>query len=197
NRERGIGANALFIQLGGDNLLIDSGLHPKMVGRAALPDFGRIRGERVDLILVTHCHLDHIGSLPVAMREFPDAPVVMSSSSRIIIERMLHNSANVMKRQKEEADIPEYPLFTHEEIDRAAKRFVGLDFGVSRKYHVVEPRSALELTLHGAGNVAGAVAVELQHKHRSIFLTGDVLFDDLRTLPGARFPAEHFDAIIT
>lgn len=197
NRHGGIGANATFVQIGGVNLLIDSGLHPKHAGRTAVPDFGKIRGKRVDLILITHCHLDHIGSLPVAMREFPDVPVVMSASSRLIIERMLHNSANVMKRQKEEADIPEYPLFTHEEIDRCAQRMVGINFGIAKKFPGLNPRDEIELILHPAGHVAGAAAVEIRHKHRAIFFTGDVLFDDLRTLPGARFPTGHFDTIVT
>lgn len=197
NREGGIGANAIFVQLGGLNLLIDCGLHPKLVGRAALPDFAAIRDYRLDLIIVTHCHLDHIGSLPVVMREHPDARVVMSVSSRIIIERMLHNSASVMTRQKAEADIPEYPLFTHDEIDRCARRFVGLPFGHAKRVSGAHPASEIELILHPAGHVAGAAAIELRHKHRAIFFTGDVLFDDLRTLPGARLPTGHFDTIVT
>ncbi|MCF3650201.1 MBL fold metallo-hydrolase [Synoicihabitans lomoniglobus] len=197
NRQGGIGANCLFVQIGGVNLLIDSGLNPKHVGRVATPDFGKIRGERVDLIVITHCHLDHIGSVPVAMREFPDAPVIMTASSRILIERMLHNSTNVMKRQKEENDIPEYPLFSHEEIDRCARRMVGLNFGMVKRFHGVDPRHEIEIVLHPAGHVAGACALEVRHKHRGIFFTGDVLFDNLRTLPGAHFPTGHFDTIVT
>jgi hypothetical protein len=55
------------------------------------------------------------------MREHPDTPVIMTTSSRMLIERMLHNSANVMLRQKEEDNIPDYPLFTHEDIDRSPR----------------------------------------------------------------------------
>ena len=197
NREGGIGANALFVHLGGLNVLIDCGLHPKFAGRRATPNLAAIRDQRLDLIVVTHCHLDHIGSLPLAMREHPDVPVVMSLSSRILIERMLHNSASVMTRQKAEADIPEYPLFTHEEIDRCAKRFIGLPFGHVKRIAGLHPRDELELILHPAGHVAGAAAVELRHKHRAVFFTGDVLFENLRTLPGARFPVGHFDTVVT
>lgn len=197
NREGGIGANALFVQIGGVNLLIDCGLHPKMIGRAALPDYGKVRHERVDLILITHCHLDHIGSLPVAMRHWPNAPVMMSTSSRLIIERMLHNSSNVMVKQKADRDIPEYPLFTHEEIDRCAQRMIGVPFGLTKTITGLRASEEIELMLHPAGHVVGAAAVEIRHKHRGIFFTGDVLFDDLRTLPGARFPQGHFDTIVT
>jgi len=90
------------------HLVIDSGLHPKKVGRLAAPNLTPLQRVKLDLIIITHCHLDHIGSLPVVMREHPDTPVIMTTSSRMLIERMLHNSANVMLRQKEEEDTTMY-----------------------------------------------------------------------------------------
>ena len=195
NRDGGIGANALFLQLGELRILVDCGLHPKKTGRGATPDLKPLRGATLDLIIITHCHLDHIGSLPVVMREHPDTPVIMTTSSRMLIERMLHNSANVMMRQKEEDDIPDYPLFTHEDIDRCAKRISGLPFGHAK--HFRGAKDDVEIIFHPAGHVAGAAAVELHYKHRAIFITGDVLFENQRTLPGAKFPAGHFDTLIT
>src|SRR5690606_3012525 len=128
NRAGGIGASAMHLEIGGINILIDSGLHPKMPGLEGMPDLAKISGVHLDLIIVTHCHLDHIGSVPVAMRQHPEAAVIMSQPSQMLIERMLHNSANVMLRQRDEANIQGYPLFTHEEIDRMAKRFTGFAF---------------------------------------------------------------------
>lgn len=194
NRDGGIGANSLFIQLGDLNILVDCGLHPKKVGRAASPDLRLLRDVTLDLIVITHCHLDHIGSLPVVMREHPNTPVLMSSSSRMLIERMLHNSANVMMRQREAENIPDYPLFTHEEVDRCSKRFTPLPFGHAK--HFRGAKDDVEIIFHGAGHVAGAVGVELRHKHRAIFFTGDVLFENQRTTPAAKFPAGHFDTLI-
>lgn len=195
NRDGGIGANSLFVQLGDLRILVDCGLNPKQVGRAASPDLGALRGQNLDLIIITHCHLDHIGSLPVVMRDHPNTPVIMTTSSRLLIERMLHNSANVMMRQREEENIPDYPLFTHDEIDRCAKRMVGLNFNHVKKFSA--GKDEIELIFHPAGHVAGAAGVEIHHKHRSIFFTGDVLFTDQRTLQGAKFPAGHFDTVIT
>ncbi|MSU24827.1 MAG: MBL fold metallo-hydrolase [Opitutus sp.] len=195
NRDGGIGANSLFIQLGDLNILLDCGLNPKKVGRAAAPDLSKLRGLTLDLIIITHCHLDHIGSLPVVMREHPNTPVIMTTSSRMLIERMLHNSANVMLRQKEDQNIPDYPLFTHDDIDRCAKRIVGLPFNHAK--HFRGAKDDIEVVLHPAGHVAGAAAVEIHHKHRAIFFTGDVLFENQRTLAGAKFPAGHFDTLVT
>lgn len=195
NRDGGIGANSLFVQIGDLNILIDSGLHPKKAGRLAAPDFRPLRGVTLDLIVITHCHLDHIGSLPLVMRDHPETPVLMTTSSRIIIERMLHNSASVMLRQREDANIPDYPLFTHEEVDRCARRFVGQPFALGRKFRGA--KDEVEVVLHRAGHVAGAAGVELRHKHRAVFFTGDVMFDDQRTLKGAEFPSGHFDTLVT
>ena len=64
NREGGIGANSLYVEIDGFNLIIDCGLNPKLAGSIATPDFSIIENIEIDLILITHCHLDHIGSLP-------------------------------------------------------------------------------------------------------------------------------------
>lgn len=195
NRDGGIGANSLLVQFGDLRILVDCGLNPKKVGRAATPDFSPLRGAPLDLIIITHCHLDHIGSLPVVMREHPDTPVIMTVGSQMLIERMLHNSANVMMRQREEENIPDYPLFTHDDVDRCGRRFTGLSMGHAK--HFRGARDEVEIMFHHAGHVAGAAGVEIRHKHRSVFFTGDVLFENQRTLAGAKFPAGHFDTLVT
>jgi len=194
NRQGGIGANSLFLQIGELNILVDCGLNPKTPGVGALPDLDKLRGVKLDLIIITHCHLDHIGGLPVVMRQHPKTPVWLTQSSRMLIEKMLHNSANVMQRQKEEDNVPGYPLFSHEEVDGIGSRFVGLPFRKPRKFQA--RKDEIEITFHRSGHVAGATAVEIQHRERQIFITGDVMFEDQRTLKGAQFPAGHFDTLI-
>jgi Cft2 family RNA processing exonuclease len=194
NRQGGIGANCLFLRIGEFNILVDCGLNPKTPGLEAMPDLSRLRGVTLDLIIVTHCHLDHIGSLPVVMREHPKTPVLMTRSSRMLIEKMLHNSANVMKRQKQELNVPGYPLFTKKDVERCTARFMELGFGKVRRFK--HGKDSLEIMFHRSGHVAGATAVELHHGKRQLFITGDVLFENQRTLQGAQFPAGHFDTLI-
>ncbi len=194
NRQGGIGANSLLLMIGDLNILVDCGLNPKTPGVGALPDLALLRDIELDLIIVTHCHLDHIGGLPVVMRQHPKTPVLLTQSSRMLIEKMLHNSANVMQKQKEEDHVPGYPLFTHKEIERLVHRFTGLAFKKVKK--IKGKRGEVELMFHPSGHVAGATAVEIHHGMRKIFLTGDVLFEHLRTLKGAHFPIGHFDTLI-
>lgn len=194
NRDGGIGANSLYCQLGDFHFVIDSGLNPKSAGKLAAPDLSPLQGVELDLIIITHCHLDHIGSLPLLMRAHPNTPVVLTAPSRMLIDRMLHNSANVMIRERAEKGVMDYPLFTHEEIDRIMPRLHAHPFNHPKKF--TGKSDEIEFTLHPAGHIAGAAGVEIVHKHRKIFFTGDVLFEPQRILGPAKFPQRKFDTLI-
>src|SRR5262249_41614795 len=100
NPDTAIGASAWFVEIEDHRLLMDAGVHPKREGREALPIFKLIKNEDVEAIAISHCHHDHVGSLPVALRYFPKAHVLMSELSYFLVERVLHNSVNVMTRQR-------------------------------------------------------------------------------------------------
>ena len=55
---------------------------------------------------------------------------------------------------------------------------------------------AIEITAYHAGHVAGAVSFELTHQGKSVFFTGDLLFNDLRTLDGAQLPRHPVDLLV-
>ncbi|MFL6538703.1 MAG: MBL fold metallo-hydrolase, partial [Chthoniobacterales bacterium] len=115
-----IGANSYSIEAAGRRLILDSGMHPKRDGEQALPNFGALGDREIELILISHSHQDHIGTLPVLMRRFPNARVYMTETSGAIGSALLHNSVNVMTRQREELGHTLYPLFTHRETERAS-----------------------------------------------------------------------------
>src|SRR2546425_12895040 len=95
-----IGASAWFVELEGHRLLLDAGTHPKHEGRESLPLYKIIAREELDAIALSHCHHDHVGSLPVAVRHFPRAHVLMTELSYFLVERVLHNSVNVMRSEE-------------------------------------------------------------------------------------------------
>jgi cleavage and polyadenylation specificity factor subunit 3 len=49
--------------------MLDCGLHPGLQGLAALPFFDEIDPESVDLLLVSHFHIDHAASVPYFMQK--------------------------------------------------------------------------------------------------------------------------------
>src|SRR6266481_9995784 len=128
NPDTDIGASAWLLDLDANRLLMDAGTHPKREGRASLPLYSLIANQEIDAIAITHCHHDHVGSLPVAVRHFPRAHVFLTELSYFLVERVLHNSVNVMTRQRDELGIKEYPLFSHDEVDEIEPLFQGFKY---------------------------------------------------------------------
>jgi Cft2 family RNA processing exonuclease len=116
----------------------------------ALPLFGKAGNNDVDAIAISHCHHDHVGALPVACRHFPKAHVLMTELSYFIIERVLHNSVNVMTRQRDELGIREYPLYTHDEVDDITPQFQGFKYNREDRVGVV-PKSRAGFAVADAG----------------------------------------------
>jgi ribonuclease J len=79
-----VGRNMAVVEHAGRLLLIDCGVlfpeddHPGV--DLILPDFDYLRGrlDRVDALVLTHGHEDHIGAVPYLLRERPDIPLVGS-----------------------------------------------------------------------------------------------------------------------
>jgi Cft2 family RNA processing exonuclease len=128
NPDTDIGASAWFVEMDGHRLLLDAGTHPKREGRPSLPLFDGVARHEADAIAISHCHHDHVGALPVALRHFPHAHVLMTELSYFLVERVLHNSVNVMVRQRDELGIREYPLYSHDEVDEIAPLFQGFRY---------------------------------------------------------------------
>ena len=195
-----IGASAWFVEMDGHRLLMDAGVHPKREGLDSLPLYDLIKGQDLDAIAISHCHHDHVGSLPVALQRFPKAHVLMTELSYFLVERVLHNSVNVMKRQREELDIREYPLFTHDEVDELAPLFQGfkynreIDWAAFHKTRAGLPSPTLEF--FDAGHALGSAGIMVRGTKETLFYTGDVCFRDQTILKGARFEDVKADVLI-
>ncbi len=194
NRQGGIGANALYIKLGAFSFIVDAGLNPKIAGLEAMPIYNEIEDNSLDFIILSHCHLDHLGSLPVLVKRQPQASILMSFPSQIIAPIMMRNSYNVMLKQRDELNIAEYPLYNHRDIKRVIKKISPLHFGQPQKFKL--NGDCLHITLYAAGHVVGAAGIGILHQKRKIFFTGDVHFTPQKTLPAAKFPKEEFDTLV-
>jgi len=180
--------------------LLDAGMHPKREGREALPMFGKAGTVEVDAIALSHCHHDHVGALPVALRHFPKAHVLMSELSYFLVERVLHNSVNVMTRQRDELGIREYPLYTHDEVDDIAPVFQGfrynreVDWAAFHKTRAGFASPTLEF--FDAGHTLGSAGLLIRGKKETLFYIGDVCFHDQTLMRAARFEDVKADVLI-
>ena len=191
NPDSDIGASAWFVELEGHRLLMDAGIHPKREGRESLPLYSLIKNEDLDAIAISHCHHDHVGSLPVALRYFPRAHVLMSELSYFLAERVLHNSVNVMTRQRDELGIREYPLFSHDEVEDIEPLFQGFKYNREIDWAAFHKTRAgfLSPTLefYDAGHALGSAGLMVRGRKETLFYTGDVCFHDQTILKAARF----------
>jgi Cft2 family RNA processing exonuclease len=199
-RRTEIGANSYYLKIGRHRLLLDCGMHPKNTGEDALPLFKAIADREIEAVLLSHAHQDHIGTLPLAMRRFPGARVFMTEPTAEVGSVLLHNSVNVMTRQREEIGEMSYPLFTHRETDRASEcwRWCPLRQRISiageRASH--REKDALTFEFFDAGHVLGSTGVVLRAEGRTVFYSGDVNFDDQTIMEAAVFPVERIDVLI-
>jgi len=200
NPDQGIGASSWLVELDDHRILLDAGMHPKLEGREALPKFGKANTHDVDAIAISHCHHDHVGALPVAARHFPKAHVLMTELSYLLVERVLHNSVNVMTKQRDELGIRDYPLYTHDEVDDIAPFFQGfkynreIEWAAHQKSRAGLPSPTLEF--FDAGHTLGSAGILLRGKKETLFYTGDVCFHDQTILKSARFEDVKADVMI-
>lgn len=200
NPDTDIGASAWFVEIEGHNLLMDAGIHPKREGHESLPRFDLVKDRELDAIAITHCHHDHVGSLPVALRYFPQAHVLMTELSYFLVERVLHNSVNVMTRQRDEIGIREYPLYSHDEVDEIAPLFQGYKYNREVDWAAYHKTRAgfLSPTLefYDAGHALGSSGLMVRGQRETLFYTGDVCFHDQTILKSARFEGVQAEVMI-
>jgi Cft2 family RNA processing exonuclease len=200
NPDKDIGASAWLVEMEGHRLLMDAGTHPRLEGRGSLPLYDLIKKEEVDAIAVSHCHHDHVGSLPVALRYFPQAHVLMTELSYFLVERVLHNSVNVMKRQRDELGLKEYPLYSHDEVDDLAPRIQGFKYNREVEWAAFHKTRAgfisPTLEFYDAGHTLGSAGIMVRGRKETLFYTGDVCFHDQTILRGARFEDVKADVLV-
>lgn len=199
-RANEIGANSYLLDFGPDGrVVLDAGMHPRAEGLLGLPQLEKLAFDSVGTILVSHAHHDHTGGLPLLMRDHPGARVFMSEPTYYLSEPLLHNSVQVMLKQKLEKGIAEYPLFTHRELDQLVKvwQACGLERDWSPQGYPDPENEPLTFRFYDAGHILGSVGTMVKHRGRSIFYTGDANFTEQTLMRGADFPREPVDVLIT
>ena len=199
-RRTEIGANSYYLEIDDAHLVVDCGMHPKFEGEEALPNFKPLKERRLDAVIVSHAHQDHIGTLPVLMRRQPNARVFMPEDTAEIGDALLHNSVNVMTRQREELGVMLYPLFTHRETDRASDLWQSCPMRqrITISGERARPNESGDLTFefYDAGHVLGSSGILLRGETQTVFYTGDVNFDDQSIMQTAVFPENGVDLLI-
>ena len=192
-RHAEIGSNSYLVDTGRARVVLDAGMHPKHEGQEAIPHFEWLDEGSVDAAVITHAHLDHIGSLPVLLRDQPQARVFFSQAAAELGFAMLHNSVNVMQSKRTELGITDDPLCTHRELDESE---AAVETRMLERPFDLDPEGSIRATFHDAGHVLGSIGVTMKADGHTLLYTGDVNFEPSTLIKGAMFPEEPVDTLI-
>ncbi len=199
-RNNEIGANSYLLTLGKTRMVLDAGMHPKKSGFEALPNLDCIDRKKIDAIFLSHAHHDHVGSLPLLMQRHPDAKVFMSEPTYFLADPLLHNSVNVMKRQREEQGIREYPLFSHGDLQALTQKWQAcqLEHYWSIEGFPIDPGDSYNCRFRffNAGHILGAVMTEIECGKKRVLYTGDISLHDQTLVKKAEIPKGPYDLVI-
>jgi len=168
-------------------------MHPKHEGLETIPHYNQVEEGSLDAVVVTHAHLDHIGTLPVLLRQHPQARVFLSPETAALGKAMLHNSVNVMQSKRLELGIHEYPLFDHSDLDLVERMF---ELRNTERSFDLDDAGVMRAMFHDAGHILGSVGVTVEAEGKRLFYTGDVNFEPTTLQRGAAFPEGPVDAMI-
>lgn len=193
-----IGASCYFIQLNGAKLLLDSGI--RLHSDSTYPRFDSLYAENLldglwelDGILLSHGHLDHVGSLPTVVAEAPEVPIYATLPTRDILELQLNQPLqSVVLGDAELVDFREVQQFNAVRVQRAIDRVIPI------RWHHRIVSQACQITFFPAGHILGASMVYIESEVGNILFTGDFTSFDQMTVPKYDIPDNlEVDLLIT
>lgn len=131
----------------------------------------------IDLVLLTHAHLDHSGRLPLLVREGLEAEVWCTPPHRQLLGPLLTDAANIQAadadRRNERPDrqgLPPFePLYDFDDVERLVERIHTIDYG-----HWAEPLPGLQIRFWDAHHILGAASIELRVDGQALLFSGDI-----------------------
>lgn len=144
------------VELGGRRLLVDCGIGQGREARNfVFPDAAR----DVDAVVLTHGHLDHIGSLPHLLDGGFDKPILATQATLAIARISLEDTLSMQRASFRETNA----LLAA--FDRLARPV---------PYDGLHRLDGLELTFREAGHILGSASVDLCSGQSRVILSGDL-----------------------
>lgn len=136
----------------------------------------------IDVVVLSHAHIDHSGNLPGLIRQGFTGPVYATSATRDLCAVMLLDSAHIQEsdarwynRKAPRWNVePIVPLYSPEDALKAMTHFVSLNYDMT-----LPITDGVQLTFRDAGHVLGSASVTLDCRNGAqgntrVVFSGDI-----------------------
>jgi cleavage and polyadenylation specificity factor subunit 3 len=183
-----VGRSCHVLEFRDMNIMLDCGIHPGYEGMNGLPFLDRIEPERIDILLITHFHLDHAASLPYfTERTGFKGRIFMTHPTKAVIRLLLGDYLRLLQMRNAKS---EEVLYTEAELLSCIEKIELID------YHQTVTVKGLTFYALNAGHVLGACMYWLDLGGRSLLYTGDYSMEDDRHLMAAEIPPNKPDVLM-
>ena len=166
-----------LIQTSEKNILIDCGMFQ---GVKELRELNwkalTVNVEKIDVVLLTHGHLDHVGYLPRLVSQGFKGDIIGTAPTLAIAGIILKDSAKIQEEEAEKANIENYtkhkpalPLYTIKDVEKTLKFFK-----VEKEDKWITLSEHILYRFQYNGHIIGATFIELDINGKRFVFSGDI-----------------------
>ena len=168
-----------LLQSEGYNILIDCGLDYEKDTYQEENQYFPFEPSDVDVVILTHAHIDHSGNLPTLVRSGFSGQILSTAPTADLTEILLLDSVNVFLRKQEKRPRGKRgrsgpaPLYLQKHVMDTMDRFVTISF---HKNFIINDRISLDFIPvgHLLGAAAAVLTIKEDNIEKKIAFTGDI-----------------------
>jgi metallo-beta-lactamase family protein len=123
--------------------------------------------DEVDVLLVTHAHMDHIGRIPKLVREGFRGVIYSTPQTRDLSAVMFDDAVGLIARESKETGKP--PLYEEQDVAKA------LSLWRTHEYHSpFEFIPGLSAEFYDSGHILGSAMIKVSSGEKNFLFTGDL-----------------------
>ncbi|KOG97965.1 cleavage polyadenylation factor subunit YSH1 [Saccharomyces eubayanus] len=180
-----VGRSCHVLQYKGKTVMLDAGIHPAYQGLASLPFYDEFDLSKIDILLISHFHLDHAASLPYVMQRTNfQGRVFMTHPTKAIYRWLLRDFVRVTSIGSSSSSMggKDEGLFSDEDLVESFDKIETVD------YHSTVDVNGIKFTAFHAGHVLGAAMFQIEIAGLRVLFTGDYSREVDRHLNSAEVP---------
>jgi metallo-beta-lactamase family protein len=140
----------------------------------------------IDVLFVTHAHMDHIGRIPLLVERGFNGIIYSTPATRDLVGVMYEDSLKLMVEEAHREGTE--PLYSEEAVQKALSLWKTLEY-----HQPLALRGDFNVVLKDAGHILGSAMVEIERAGRRLVVTGDLgnspapLLKDTESIAGAHY----------